>query len=101
MTFNWSIDRKEGYGAPFSRSTNTREDPINCGKIRSFKDREAVRRQWKELNGSNFQVFEQFPPEVVAARRRLVPNMKDARGQGKRSWIAYDTLYVDGRPVKE
>ena len=70
-------------------------------KFAFFKDREAVRRQWKELNGSNFNVFEQFPPEVVATRRRLVPKMKEARGQGKRSWIAYDTLYVDGRPVKE
>ena len=82
-------------------------EPIR-GKIRSivakftfFKDRETVRKQWKELNGTNFNVFEQFPPEVVNKRRKLVPRMKEARRQCKRSWIVYDTLYVDGKAVKE
>jgi hypothetical protein len=78
------------------------------GKIRSivakfafFKDKESVRRQWKELSGTNYNVFEQFPPEVVAKRRKLLPKMKEARSNGKRSWISYDTLYVDGRPVRD
>ncbi|KAH3818569.1 hypothetical protein DPMN_120290 [Dreissena polymorpha] len=78
------------------------------GKTRSivekfgfFKDREVVRRQWKRLNGTNFSVFEQFPPEVVAKRRGLVQKIKESRRQGKRSLKAYDILYVDGRPVKE
>ncbi|XP_052281151.1 uncharacterized protein LOC127878663 [Dreissena polymorpha] len=78
------------------------------GKIRSiiakfsfFKDKEIVRRQWKHLNGTGFNVFEQFPPEVVAKRRKLLPKMKEERAKGKRSWIAYDTLYVDGRPVRD
>ena len=26
--------------------------------------------------------------------------MKAARDEGKQSWIVYDTLYIDGKPVK-
>ncbi|XP_052812861.1 uncharacterized protein LOC128240302 [Mya arenaria] len=69
-------------------------------KFTFFKDREVVRRQWKHLAGTGRQMYEQFPPEVLDKRRRLVPKMKDARKEGKRSWIVYDTLYVDGKPVR-
>ena len=78
------------------------------GKVRSiiakftvFKDIEMVRRQWKHLAGTAFNVFEQFPPEVVSKRRKMLPKMNEARAKGKRSWIVYDTLYVDGRPVHD
>ncbi|KAH3773864.1 hypothetical protein DPMN_175235 [Dreissena polymorpha] len=60
----------------------------------------GLRKQWKHLTGTNFQMHEQFPPEVLEKRRKLVPHMKDARKEGKRAWIAYDTLYVDGKPVR-
>ncbi|KAH3772640.1 hypothetical protein DPMN_173981 [Dreissena polymorpha] len=46
-------------------------------------------------------MFEQFPPEVLEKRRKLVPKMKDAKKEGKRYWIVYDTIYVDGKPVKQ
>lgn len=79
-----------------------------AGKVRSivakftfFRDREYVRRQWKSLNGTNFNVFEQFPPEVVRKRKALVPKMKEERQKGNTSWIAYDTLYVNGKPVQK
>ncbi|KAH3885721.1 hypothetical protein DPMN_009717 [Dreissena polymorpha] len=78
------------------------ENPVRLWQsLRFFKDRETVRRQWKHLSGTGFNVFEQFPPEVVAKRRKLLPKMREARDQGKRAWIAFDILYVDGRPVRD
>ena len=44
---------------------------------------------------------EQFPKEVVDKRRRLLPKLKEARQQGKSAWLSYDTLYVDGRAVRD
>ena len=89
----------------FERVHRTPSQPVR-GKVRTivakftfFKDRETVRRQWPELQGTNFSVFEQFPPEVVEKRRRLQPKLKEAKREGKRAWIAYDTLYIDGRAV--
>ncbi|KAH3774197.1 hypothetical protein DPMN_175571 [Dreissena polymorpha] len=59
-----------------------------------------VRKRWKELDGTAYRVFEQFPPEVMSKRRQLVVKMKEARRLGKRAYLAYDTLYVDGTPVR-
>jgi chromosome segregation ATPase len=77
------------------------------GKIRNivskftyFKDREMVRKRWKELDGTVYRVFEQFPQDVVQKRRKLVTKMKEARRQGKRAYLAYDTLYIDGVPQR-
>ncbi|KAH3771862.1 hypothetical protein DPMN_173191 [Dreissena polymorpha] len=52
----------------------------------------------KPLTPALLDVFEQFPPEIQEKRRRLVPKMKEAKRDGKKAWIAYDTLYIDGRP---
>jgi len=99
------VARETAEAIRFERVHRTPSQPVR-GKVRTivakftfFKDRETVRRQWPELQGTNFSVFEQFPPEVVEKRRRLQPKLKEAKREGKRAWIAYDTLYVDGRAV--
>ena len=68
-------------------------------KFHRFKDREIVRRQCRHLKGTNFFVSEQYPKEVADTRRKLVPQMKQAREDGKQAWIIYDTLYIDGKAV--
>lgn len=69
-------------------------------RFHEFKDKELVRKQWKSLQGTPYFVSEQFPKEVVDKRKALVPKMKEAKREGKKAWIAYDTLYVDGKAVK-
>ena len=69
-------------------------------KFLQFKDKEFIRKQWKALEGTPFYVSEQFPREVVEQRKRLVPKLRAARQEGKQAWIAYDTLYVDGRAMR-
>lgn len=90
----------------FERVHRSPGAPVD-GKVRNivakftyFKDREMVRKQWKELEGSVFRVFEQFPQDVIQKRRKLVPQMKEARRQGKRAYLAYDTLYINGKAVR-
>ena len=70
-------------------------------KFHEFKDKELVRRNGRALQGTHYSVYEQFPSDIVVKRKRLLPKMKAARDQGKKAWIAYDTLYVDGRAVRE
>ena len=70
-------------------------------KFTLYKDRKATKSKRPELNASRYYFHEQFPPEVVAKRRSLVPKMKQAKQQGKMAWISYDTLFfIDGKPVK-
>ena len=54
-----------------------------------------------QLMGPNYNVYEQFLNEVVEKRRRLQPKVREHRSKGDTAWIAYDTLYVNGRPVRE
>ena len=69
-------------------------------KFNLFTHREQVRRKKFKLENSNYYIHEQFPSEVVAGRRRLVPKLRDAKKNGKTAWVSYDTLYIDGTPVK-
>jgi hypothetical protein len=54
-----------------------------------------------KLRNTNYYITEQYPPEVAAKRRKLLPKMKDARTTGHKAWIAYDTLYINGKAVKD
>ena len=70
-------------------------------KFNQFADRETVRKLSSKLKGTSFYINEQFPIEVNEKRRKLVPKMNAAKRDGKRAWISYDTLYIDGVAVKD
>ena len=70
-------------------------------KFSYFKDREIVRRAKPVLKGSDHYIFEQFPKEIADRRRSLVPKMKQAIREGRKAWLSYDTLYIDGKPVNK
>jgi len=70
-------------------------------KFSFFGDREKVRGSSKNLRGTQFYVSEQFPPEVAAKRRRLFRKAKEEKLAGRKAWVSYDTLFVDGKPVRD
>jgi hypothetical protein len=70
-------------------------------KFHAFKDKELVRKNGRALQGTNFSVYEQYPNDVVEKRRRLLPRMKAARDEGKRAWLSYDTLFIEGKAVRD
>ncbi|KAH3868158.1 hypothetical protein DPMN_031298 [Dreissena polymorpha] len=45
------------------------------------------------------QELERFT-EVAAKRRRLLQRFKEEKQAGRRAWVSYDTLYIEGRPSK-
>ena len=69
-------------------------------KFLRFKDREVVRQARPKLKGTGYFVNEQFPKEIADRRKELLPKMRQAIRDGKRAWISYDTLYIDGRPIR-
>ena len=94
------IERAHRIGAKDSDQNQNRSRMIVC-KFANFKDRETIRKQGHLLKDTNFSIREQFPPEIVERRRKLFPQLKAARDAGKIAWLAYDTLYVDGKPVQK
>ena len=69
-------------------------------KFTLFKERELVRKQWKTLDKTDYYIHEQFPKEVMDKRKKLLPKLKEAKSSGKKAWLSYDTLYIDGEQFK-
>ncbi|XP_053402918.1 uncharacterized protein LOC128558106 [Mercenaria mercenaria] len=70
-------------------------------KFTLYKEKELVRKQWKTLSSTPYYVNEQFPKDIVDKRKKLLLKMKEARREGNTSWISYDTLYINGNPVRD
>lgn len=70
-------------------------------KFTLFKERELVRKSRTNLKGTVHYINEQFPREIAERRKRLGHKLREAISEGKRAWISYDTLYIDGRAVRD
>jgi hypothetical protein len=46
-------------------------------------------------------VSEQYPEEITKERKRLYPELKKAKDQGKRVKLVRDKLYIDGQLYRE
>ncbi len=69
-------------------------------KFAYYPDRESVRTNANTLVRP-FGVSQQFPPEVMYTRKRLIPIMLEARGQGKEAYISGDKLFINGNLYRE
>ncbi|XP_070564536.1 uncharacterized protein [Ptychodera flava] len=80
------------------RLTNakSRPQPI-IAKFSRFKQREQVlQTSRRRLKNTPFGVSEDFSPMTREARRKLAPFLKKARDEGKRAFLNYDKLKIDG-----
>ncbi|XP_053400456.1 uncharacterized protein LOC128557270 [Mercenaria mercenaria] len=92
------LERIHRMGVPSSDGSQRKRNFVV--KFTFFSDRELVRRQKHLLKETGFLLHEQFPPEIAARRRKLMPQLKEAIKDNKRAWLVYDTLYIEGKPVK-
>ena len=53
----------------------------------------------KELAGTHFGVNKQVPKEWAERRKILMPKMREAKAQGKKTKFIEDKLLVEGRFV--
>ena len=101
MVDGFRLERVHRMG-DYSARTGASNKPRNIvAKFLQFKDREIVRRARTNLKGTGFFINEQFPKEIADRGRQLLPKMRQAIRDGKSAWISYDTLYNDGRPIRD
>ena len=65
-----------------------------------FQEREMVRKSAKNLEGTQYSVGQQFPKEIRAKRKELLPTMKRLKDEGQNAYLSVDKLYVDGKLYK-
>lgn len=55
----------------------------------------------KNLQNTNYNIWEDLPKEIVSERKSLVPIMRKFRQQGQHAIIKYNKLYVDGKMLSQ
>ena len=94
------FERVHRIGAKMDSSSPGKPRQI-VAKFSTFKDREMIRRSRINLKGTDHVIFEQYPKIIADRRKSLRPKLKKAIQDGKRAWISYDTLFVNGKPVRD
>ena len=89
------IDRSHRMGKK-QGTTRTKQRAI-VAKFNYFQDKERVLANVKKFKGSGMAVSEQFPDEIIKERKRLYPEFKKAKEQGKRVKLVRNRLYIDGQ----
>jgi len=79
-----------------SNSNDSKPSPLTA-KFTFHKDKEFVLAQAKNLRGINSAAARDFPIEIVAKRKLLVPMLKDAKKSGHDASLVYDKLYINGQ----
>lgn len=68
-------------------------------KFLNYKDRERVLKSRRNLAGSRIFIREDFSDRTAEKRKLLIPEMMEARRNGKIAYIRYNKLIVHDRPV--
>ncbi len=66
-------------------------------KFLSFKDREAVWEQRRELKGTRLFLEEHYAVEIQQSRQQLLPFLTAARKRGERAALVVDKLLINGQ----
>ena len=91
------VDRSHRLGK--RREQNAKPRPIVV-KFNYHQDKEDIRRNAKKLKGTRIGISEQFPEEINRVRRRLYPEYKKAKAEGKQAKMVKDKLFIEGREFK-
>ena len=66
-------------------------------KFLSFKDREAVWEQRRELKGTRLFLEEHYAVEIQQSRQQLLPFLTAAQKRGERAALVVDKLLINGQ----
>ena len=87
---NIEIERAHRVGK--KRPTSDKPRTI-VAKFLNYKHRDMVLNERRKLKGSNLIIREDFSDRVVA-KRELLPQMFEARKEGKIAYLSYDKLVI-------
>ena len=69
-------------------------------KFLNYKDRERVMKSRRNLKGSRIFIREGFSDRIAERRKQLIPEMKEARRDGKIAYIRHNKLIIHERPTR-
>ena len=87
-----TFDRLQRTGKKFPNKTRK-----IVAVFKDSKDKEFVKTHRLQLENSQKFMHDQYPPEIVEQRRKLVPILIKAKKDNKTAYIRYNKLIIDGR----
>jgi hypothetical protein len=95
---NISLERIHRVGPPQHWQGNRPPRPRSIiVRFTHFQDRQDVWYSRFDQETTNFIIKEDFPPEVVESRKRLLPIAKEARDLNMKATVTNDKLLIDGK----
>lgn len=82
------------------RRTSDQHRPI-VARFARFRDREAVMRNVSKLRGTRIFVNEDLCPASQAIRREKLPQLKQARSEGKVAFFRHTKLIIKEKPTTQ
>lgn len=79
-----------------SQNNNNNPRPI-IAIFEHYKQKELVQRQGRQLKGTSYGLYEEYPKEILERRKHLFPIQKQMMKEGKKATITVDKLYINGQ----
>lgn len=70
-------------------------------KFTRFPQRELVRKSAYKLKNTDLSISEQFPREIQDRRKQLLPVLKQAKANNRKTVFVKDKLFIDGRLYRQ
>lgn len=86
------IERAHRIGKPKNNKSRT-----IIAKFLNYKDRERILKSRRQLKGTSITIREDYSDMVAEKRKNLVPQMLEARRNGKIAYLRHDKLIIHDR----
>ena len=91
------IDRAHRTGRPANQDGTPKPRTVVC-KLTSYKAKESILRKARRIKPEGISIFEDLAEEAMAKRRSQLPQLKQAKQQGKIAYFSLDKLIIRDRP---
>ena len=68
-------------------------------KFTSYKEKEAILKKARRIKPEGLNIFEDLAEETMEKRRAQLPQLKQAKAQGKIAYFSLDKLIIRDRPT--
>ena len=91
------IERAHHTGCPRRHDGTSKPRTVVC-KFTSYKARQAILKKARRIKPEGLNIFEHLAEETMEKRRAQLPQLKQAKAQGKLAYFSLDKLIIRDRP---
>ena len=91
------IERAHRAGRPTRHDGTPKPRTVVC-KFTSYKAKESILKTARRMKPEGLHIFEDLAKETMEKRRAQLPQLRQAKAQGKIAYFSLDRLIIKDRP---